>query len=152
MKISAGLSIFEAIKKESSSSNRRHMENFKGNKYIFFVIGGAADHILNPSKYTSYESIDSMATAVSEDVFAGGSDVVNMKAQFDACSFGEHQIIPEPDTVWINAGSQTFIEAKISEVQSAPYVNTVSLELSIDRQVKVISESSSKTKQSPIWM
>ena len=89
MKIGVGLSIFEAIKKEPSSSNRRCMALITGNKYIVVVIRDAADHALNPSKYISYEVIDAKDNAVSEDVFGGGSDVVNMKSQFDACSFGE---------------------------------------------------------------
>ena len=133
MKIGAGLSIFEAIKKEPSSSNRRRMASLTGNKYVIVVIGDATDHAFNPSKYTSYEGIDAKATAVSEDVFGGGSDVVNMKSQFDACSFGELQIIPEPDPAWINeASSQTFSAADLSEVESAPGVVTVSLDILID--------------------
>ena len=105
MKIGDSISIYEAIKKEPCSSNHNSMASLTGNKCIVVVIENAADNTFNPSKYTSYEGIDSKATAVSEDVFGVGYDVVNMKSKFEDCSFGKLQIIPEPDPAWINAPS-----------------------------------------------
>ena len=103
-----------------------------GNKYIVVIIGEAMYHAFNPIRYTSYDGIDVKATAVLEDVFGGGLDVVNMKSKFDACSFGEIQKFPEPNPSWINApSSQTFSAGDLYEVESAPGVVTVSLEVSI---------------------
>ena len=103
------------------------MASLTGNKYIVVVIGGAADHTFNPSKYCSYECIDAKATAISEDLFGGGSDGINVKSQFEACLFGYLEIIPEPDPAWIHAPSQTFSAVDHSDVDSAPGVVMVNL-------------------------
>ena len=75
MKIDAGISIQEAIKRESPPYNRRHMAQLMGNKYVLVVIGNGNDHAFNPSRYASFGN---KAAAVSDDVFGSGSDTVNM--------------------------------------------------------------------------
>ena len=75
VKIAAGLSIQEAIKRESPPYNRRHMAQLMGNKYVLVVIGNGNDHAFNPSRYASFGN---KAAAVSDDVFGSGSDTVNM--------------------------------------------------------------------------
>ena len=81
MKIAAGLSIQEAIKRESTQSNHRHMAQLTGNKYVLVVIGNANDHAFNPSKYASFVN---KAAAVSDDVYGSGSDTVNVESQYTA--------------------------------------------------------------------